>query len=264
MAPFYPHRHAKLCYIPRQLRAEVEGQMGGIEKLNEGSRHADYEKLSADGRRLLDRWSGHVLGWDEHSMRMALVAHKLAQEHRMPFGFYGALLHDKGKEIVPPSMSWRKLSVNEIKQVQQKHHRWGYDAIAKTNEYDEHPVLKAYIAAYRGSHHWRGNGEGYGISREEFLKDFPHMEKHYRKVEDAFLKLGIIDYFDAAMTRETTPIEGKTESIPERLYSSYPGHKRFIDSLLHAALHSDLFKKLYPSDKITELRKSVERPKPKK
>lgn len=157
------------------------------------------------------------------SQRVALLSEAVAKKLKRDakYAFFGGLLHDTAKLILPPDLfNGRDISEKEYQKIK-------IHAIAGFIILKEFHLLVALCA---GLHHKLYDG-GYGIEDSDFPKDFPPHLK--RKVLGTAIVVSICDFIEANKFRGTKAFTVKKSTKKPRLkailYEKFPEDRYIVD-----------------------------------
>ena len=180
----------------------------------------------------LDALGTQVKDFKSHVCRVALaadtVARNLGRDARA--AFYGGLLHDYGKILLPQDLfDGEDISREEYERVK-THAEKGFELLK-----DSH-LFSALVA---GLHHKMGGGANYGISC-----DLIPPELDIDTVEEIVgiaVIISAADFADAAMHRKTHFLGPERGSLRHKMLEKYDGDEELVDTVLEAV---DKFKSL--------------------
>lgn len=180
----------------------------------------------------LDALGTQVTDFKSHVCRVALaadaVAGKLGRDERA--AFYGGLLHDYGKILLPQDLfNGEDISREEYEKVK-THAEKGFELLKESH------LFSALVA---GLHHKMGSGTSYGISC-----DLIPPELDIETVEEVVgiaVIISATDFADAAMHRKTLFLGPEKGSLRQKMLEKYDGDEELVDAVLEAV---DRFKTL--------------------
>lgn len=164
-----------------------------------------------------------------HVERVALLSEATAKVLRKDTkaAFFGGLLHDVGKLVLPATLfDGHDINSEEYSRVK-SHAQAGYKALEK---------FHLFVAFCAGFHHNLYKA-GYGLSMEVFPKSWSPAT--VKKVLEISTIISICDFVDAFTHRKTKIKDGSDQGQPEpnlkdMLYSKYPGDLMVVDTVLKA------------------------------
>ena len=164
-----------------------------------------------------------------HVQRVALLAEATSIELKKDSkaAFFGGLLHDIGKIILPSNLfDGHNISSEEYSEVK-KHAQDGFKALMK---------LHMFTALCAGFHH-NLYQSGYGVS----INDFPNKWSNatIKKVLDISMIISICDFVDAYTNRTTKILDGSgsESNLKSMLENKYPNEHMIIDIVLKQSLN---------------------------
>ena len=168
----------------------------------------------------LDRFDPTV---KSHTCRVALAADRVARQtgRDSRAAFYGGLLHDYGKILLPAQLfDGHDVSPEEYRRITE-HAEKGF-ALLK----DVH-LFSALIA---GLHHEMGGGGTYGIRCDEIPDDMG--PETLREVVDIARIISAVDFSDAALHRKTSYLGPEDGSLRDKMLAKFGHDEAFVDVVL--------------------------------
>lgn len=161
----------------------------------------------------------------EHDQRVALMSRAVAERlsKNQILAFFGGLLHDIGKFILPPELlNKHKLTAEEFALIK-THARSGFTILRDLHE---------FTALCVGLHHGVYE-QGYGLTAEDFPQGWP--DHLIQKVLGISMIISICDYADVATHRTTKVRDGSDQGsldLKTQLLRKFPGQEQVIEAAL--------------------------------
>lgn len=168
-----------------------------------------------------------------HAERVALLSEEVAKKKKKDpkAAFFGGLLHDTGKLILPPELfDGHNISADEYERI-------------KTHAVNGFLALKEFhlFTALCASLHHAMYAHGYGLTKDDFPKDFDWATM--KKVLEISAIISVCDFVDAFKTRNTKILDG-SDTAPDlkgMLQAKYPNDLEVIDDVLEIADSSGMY-----------------------
>jgi HD-GYP domain-containing protein (c-di-GMP phosphodiesterase class II) len=167
----------------------------------------------------------------EHSMRVGLTYVEFSKYKNIPLKpqfFIGAILHDIGKKDIPDEVLKKtKNFTSADMEIMKAHSSIAYDILKETHEVSAHIAVR---------HHY-SQKNSYPTELPDFPEWMPNELKE--KIEYSAKILSIIDFYDAATTRNNNKYGGEKltlNRIKELMIENHLDQKQIIDELYTAKI----------------------------